>query len=157
MNKTEFVSRVKETHQEYATALAGLTEAQMLQPNTCGGWSVKDVIAHVAWHEREMAGVIRQRALVGSSLWSLPLEQRNAAIFAENRDRPLTEVLDEARRVFPEMLELLEGLTDEDLLDASHFREMPPDWIPWEVIASNTFEHYPDHTADICKAFPSSS
>jgi hypothetical protein len=50
-------------------------------------------------------------------------------------------------------LKFLEELADDDLLHASHFREMPSDWIPWQVIASNTFEHYPVHTADICKAF----
>jgi hypothetical protein len=66
MDKLEFVAKVKQTHQEYETALASLTEAQMLQPRTCGDWTVKDVIAHVTWYEREMVGVLKQRALLGS-------------------------------------------------------------------------------------------
>jgi len=154
MKKTEFITRVGETYREYEAVLAGLNEAQMLQPRACGEWSVKDVIAHVAWHEREMVGVMRQRALVGSDLWNLPLDPRNAAIHAENKDRPLPEVLAEAKQAHRSLMDLLEGLTDEELLDPARFRGMPSDWIPWEVIASNTFEHYPDHTADIRKAFP---
>ena len=43
----------------------------------------------------------------------------------------------------------METLTDEDLLDASHFAEMPSNWKPWEVIASNTYEHYDDHLAEL--------
>ncbi len=154
MDKTEFISKIKETYQEYQSILASLSETQMLQPRTCGEWSVKDVIAHVTWHEREMVGVLKERALVGSDLWNLPLDQRNAAIHAENQDRPLQKILTESKQVHQSILELLDGLMDDDLLEASHFREMPPNWIPWQVIASNTFEHYPDHTADIRKAFP---
>jgi uncharacterized protein (TIGR03083 family) len=153
MDKLEFITKVKKTHQDYGTILAGLTEAQMIQPHTCGEWTVKDVIAHVTWYEREMVGVLEQCALVGSKLWDLPLDQRNAAIYSENKEHPLPDVLTESRQIYQSMLNLLEGLTDEDLLDSSHFREMPPDWIPWQVIASNTFEHYPVHTADIRKAF----
>jgi hypothetical protein len=154
MDKMEFISRVKTTHQDYETILAGLSEAQILQAHTCGDWSVGDVIAHVTWYERQMVGVLTTHSLKGSDLWNLSLEERNAAIHAKNKDRPLPEILVESRQVFQTMLELLEGLAEEDLLEASRFREMPPDWIPWEVIASNTFEHYPVHTQDILSAFP---
>ncbi len=47
------------------------------------------------------------------------------------------------------MLDAMGTLTDEDLLDASHFAEMPSNWKPWEVIASNTYEHYDDHLAEL--------
>ena len=154
MDKMEFIARVKTTHQEYETVLAGLSEAQILQPHTCGDWSVKDVIAHVTWYERQMVGVLTTHSLKGSDLWNLSLEERNAAIHAENMIRPLPEILVESQQVFRTMLDLLEGLAEEDLLEASRFREMPSDWIPWEVIASNTFEHYPAHTQDILSAFP---
>jgi uncharacterized protein (TIGR03083 family) len=153
MNKLEFFIKIKETRQEYESSLAALTEAQMLRPRTCGKWSVKDVIAHIAWYERQMIGVLKQCALLGSDLCNLPLEVRNAAIHAENKDRSLTDVLAEARQVYPELLEPLAGLSEEELQNPACFREMPPGWIPLEVIASNTFEHYPVHTADICKAF----
>ena len=40
-------------------------------------------------------------------------------------------------------------LADEDLNDATRYKDMPEDWTPWEVVASNTFEHYPDHVAEL--------
>jgi hypothetical protein len=153
MNKTEFINKVKTTHKEYATALEGLSDPQLTQLKTCGEWSVKDVIAHVTWHERQMVGVISTRTLRGSPWWNLSLEERNAAIHAENKDRSLEEVLKEARIVFEELTTQLESLSEADLYTAENFKDMPPEWKPWEVIASNTFEHYPDHARDIRAAF----
>ena len=40
-------------------------------------------------------------------------------------------------------------LADEDLNDATRYKDMPKDWTPWEVVASNTFEHYSDHVAEL--------
>jgi uncharacterized protein (TIGR03083 family) len=153
MKKSDFISKIEATYQEYQTVLASVSEAQMLQPGACGEWSVKDAVAHVTWYEREMVGVLQKRSLLGSDHWNKTLEQRNAAIFGENEKRPLPDILAEARVIHQLLMELLRELSQEDLLESSHFREMPPDWIPWQVIASNTFEHYPDHTTDIRKAF----
>lgn len=154
MNKTTFLAKVKETHRDYESALAGLSEAQLLQPRTCGDWAVRDMVAHVTWYEKQMVAVLQERALVGSDLWNASLEARNAAIHAENLDRTAAEILVESDKIFTEMVSLMDALTDEDLLHASQFREMPADWIPWQVIASNTFEHYPEHTEAIRRAFP---
>jgi hypothetical protein len=117
-----------------------------------GGWSVKDTVAHVTWSEREMVGVIRQRALVGSPLWALDTDARNAVVYAEHRDRPVTEVLAEERAVWTELLPELESLSDQDLTDRGRFREMdglPPDVLPWHVFAGSTFRHYDDHAVII--------
>ncbi len=153
MNKTEFITKIRSARQEWESALAGLDEAQMLQPRTCGDWSIKDVIAHITWYEREMVGVLEAHALIGSDLWNLPLEQRNAAIHAVNKDRPLRDVLAEAKLVSGDLLRLLPTLSEADLSDASRFPGMSAEWLPWEVIASNTFEHYADHLAEIRRAF----
>jgi uncharacterized damage-inducible protein DinB len=122
-----------------------LGEAELSAPGATGTWSVKDVIAHITWFEREMVGVIQARALVGSELWNLPPDARNAAIFVQNRDRSLADVLAEAERVYAELLAAIETLTDEELADPARFAGMPTDWQPWRVIAGNSFEHYRDH------------
>jgi uncharacterized protein (TIGR03083 family) len=157
MNSVEFIARVTSTRQEYDDLLSALDEEQMTRPRTCGEWSVKDVVAHVTWYERQMVGVIDQRALVGSDLWTLDLEQRNAAIHEQNRERPLAEILSESKSVHASLMEGLHTLTDAELLDAGRFREMPSEWLPWEMIGSNTFEHYPDHAEAIRRAFPGRS
>ena len=114
---------------------------------------MKDVIAHVSWYERQMVGMITTRSLAGSPWWNLTLEVRNAAIQVENRDRPLDEILKESQEVFGELMKQLESLSEEDLHTAINFKDIPTAWVPWEVIASNTFEHYPAHSRDIQTAF----
>lgn len=121
----------------------------MLEPGVGGEMSLKDIIAHVSWYEREMVGLLRGRALVGSPWWELPLDERNAKILAENRDRPLAEVTAEAKQVNEDLLAALQDLREQELAAPHAFAGMPPEWLPWQVIASNTYVHYPQHAADI--------
>ena len=150
MTLREFLAKQNVARAEWQATLTQVPKERMLEVVE-NGWTVKDIIAHVTWHEREMTGMIKQRALVGSDLWDSPLEERNQAIWEQNRKRSLDDVLNEAKRVYPAFIRALETLTDAELNDARHFREMPADWKPWEVIASNAFEHYPEHVTMLRK------
>lgn len=129
--------------------LARVPRDRMEEPILSGGWSVKDVVAHITWSEHEMVGVLRQKALVGSPLWGLGQDARNAIVYAENRDRDLDDVLSEEQRVYAELLPLLEMLTSEELIDGDRWEQMLPDVPPWRIFAGSTFQHYEDHAAAI--------
>jgi hypothetical protein len=88
-------------------------------------------------------------ALVGSDLWQLPHDERNVPIYEENRHRSLEEVLSDAEQVYDQLFETITSLSEDELSDASHFRDMPSEWVPWQVIAGNTYEHYHQHIPDI--------
>lgn len=120
-------------------------------PGAAGMWSARDVVAHVAWHEREMETMLRKHDANGSDLWNLPLDERNAAIRELYRDRPLAEGLAEGRAAYAALLPVIEGLSDEDLNDPKRYRDMPADWAPWQVVAGNTYEHYREHAASLRK------
>ena len=96
-----------------------------------------------------MLGILRAHVFVGSDLWNLPLDQRNRAIYEQNRQRSLDDVLAEAQQVFPQLVTAIESLSDADLNDAGRFPGMPPVWQPWDVIAGNTHRHYEEHTPAI--------
>ncbi len=154
MTKSELLDLVRVARSEWDAVLAQVGEERMTQPGVEGEWSVKDIIAHVTWGEREMVSVLRKRALEGADersdeLWRMSNDERNAVVFEQNRHRPLNDVLDEARRTYQELLDALETLSDEDLNHARHFRDMPADWLPWRIIAGNTYIHYPDHARSI--------
>jgi hypothetical protein len=153
MTRAEFLDLLRTARAEWDALLAAVPEGRMTVPGVEGQWSVKDVIAHITWHEREMLGVLQARALVGSDLWDLPLHQRNATIYAQNRDRPLAEVLAESRTVYPQLLAAVGELADADLTDAGRFADMPGDWVPWQLLAENTYTHYRDHMPAI-RAWP---
>ena len=91
----------------------------------------------------------RLARLVGSDLWELPLDERNAAIHDELKEMTLDEVRVESDRVFTELIEQLELLPEEAYGDTGCFEHMPAEWTPWEVMAGNTFRHYAEHTESI--------
>ena len=149
MDKLTFLNKIRETHVEWLSLLAEVGRSRMTEPGLPGGWSVKDVIAHITWYEREMIGMLEAMALVGSELWQLPHDERNVPIYEQNRDRPLEEVLSEAEQVNDQLYEAIASLSEDELSNPSHFRDMPSEWYPWDVIASNTYNHYHQHIPDI--------
>ena len=145
MNKAIFLATLQTGRAQWEALLAKVDQARMTEPGIEGEWSLKDIIAHIAWYEREMVGILQKRALVGSSLWVLPNAERNAAIFDQNRNRSLSEVMTEAQHVYSELFQAAQSLTDDDLNDPSRYRDMPADWVPWKVFADNSYEHYAAH------------
>ena len=114
-----------------------------------GVMNLRDIVYHVTWYEREMVELLLQRALVGSPWWELPLDERNSNILAEGQALSLLAAYHQEQQVYAQLHSLLNKLSDEELDQSRFFRDMPPDWHPWEVIASNTYEHYHQHLKDI--------
>jgi len=129
--------------------LAQVDEARMGQPGVCGKWSVKDIIAHVTWFEREMEELFRTRKMAGSPLWELETDERNERIYQENQFRSLDDVKQESLRTFAHLLTALENLDPADLLEPERIDGMPPDWDPIELLAENTWGHYEVHARHI--------
>jgi hypothetical protein len=147
VSKLDFIEGVRRSREEWEAGISGIPQAEMLEPGFCGDWSLKDVLAHISWYEREMIHVLQSRRFEGSNLWEVSLEDRNAAIFKENEGRPLDEILIEAESSYYQLIDLLEALDEKELNDAASFPGMPLEWKPWQVLASNTYEHYDDHLA----------
>ena len=150
MNKAEFLANLQRGRADWESMLSQIDAGLLTQPGVDGDYSVKDVIAHVTWYEREALGIVRSRSLVGSPHWDLPTQdERNTAVYEEIRNLPAAQVLAESGTVYQQLYAALQTLTDDDLVDAAHFREMPPDWAPWEVLASNCYEHYAQHLPNL--------
>jgi hypothetical protein len=111
--------------------------------------SLRDILYHVAWYEREMVEMIQLRSLVGSPWWTLPVDERNIHIKTEGEAYSLLQSWRLEQEMYNELMIQVQTLRDEELEAARFFQEMPPDWKPWEVIASNTYEHYGEHFSDI--------
>ena len=149
MDKTLFISTLKKAREEWEALLAQVGEEQMLQPGAAGKWSVKDVIAHVTWGEREIAPVMRTHVLAGSELWNLSDDERNEIMYQQNRDRSLHEIMNEEQQAYADLLATARTLSDEDLNDSHRYKQMPEEWVPWQLYAGNTFKHYHDHMPSI--------
>jgi uncharacterized damage-inducible protein DinB len=145
----ELIEMVNREREAWDALVEQIDKDRFTLPGVAGEWSLKDIIAHITWHEHEMVSLIKAHALVGSELWNLPTDERNAAIYEEVRQQPLEQVLEESTQVYQQLIAVLPSLTDQDLTNPESFPGMPPDWQPWLIIVQNTYEHYQDHIPDV--------
>jgi hypothetical protein len=149
MTKTEFLNALKNARQLWFEKWKGIDLFGTSRPRVPGQLSLRDILYHIAWYEREMVELLQLRSLVGSPWWTLPVNERNANILAEGQTVNLLQAWRVEQKVYAELLAQLENVRNEELNEARFFQEMPADWIPWQVIASNTYEHYIEHFSDI--------
>jgi len=146
VKKSDFLSQVTQSRARWDRLVGQVAPEEMQLAGFCGEWSLKEVMAHILWHEREMQAMLETRNFGGSPYWELPTDERNERIHHEMRTLELTAVRAQASQTFEALLELLQGLPEESLNDAAAFPGMPEEWRPWELLASNTYEHYADHS-----------
>jgi hypothetical protein len=143
--KTEFVEKVRLSRAKWDRAIEGIDREDMLRSGFCGEWSLKDVLSHITWYEREMVNLLKAREFTGADYWDLPTDERNQRIYEERKEIDIELVVEEYAAVYDELIQQLELLTDDHLNDPANFPGMPSDWQPWQVIASNTYKHYEGH------------
>jgi hypothetical protein len=149
MTKTEFLTELQNGRHLWFEHWKGIDLFGTSRPRTPGTMSLRDVLFHVAWYEHEMVEMLQLRSLVGSPWWTLPVDERNQHILAEGQTVNLLQAWRQEQQVFAELLAQLQTIRNEELNEARFFQEMPADWKPWQVIASNTYEHYAEHFTDI--------
>ena len=146
--RDQLIQMIVDARAEWEAAISRLS-AEEQEESLLDGWSVKDVIAHLMWHEKEIAGLVRARRLAGSDLWQRPLQERNRLIREQYRDLSLADIREQAANAYEALLKELAQLGEDELADAARWRDFPPNVLAWEIVAQNTYEHYRDHTADI--------
>lgn len=149
MYKKNFVEQITTERKRLDDVLAQFTQEQMVSVNIVGNWTIKDVIAHITWFDREMVQLLQTRELAGSDLWLLTDDKRNVIIYNENKDRPLDEVMAESNTIYQQLESEIMKLEDVDLVDPARFKQMPLDWVPWEILEGSTNRHYIDHREGI--------
>jgi hypothetical protein len=151
MTKSEFLDDLKEENRQWESLLAQIGEARMDQPGAAGEWSIKDIVAHLAgWRKWTVLRLKAARAGVRDALppWPPHLQtddEINAWIYAENRERSVSDVLQESRQVFQQLLAALEALPEDELMEPNRFPWM--EGIPMSAAAFYAHfheEHEPD-------------
>jgi hypothetical protein len=151
MNRRLLIETLLVERERFDALLAQFKTEWMTEPMEPGGMCVKEIIGHITWYEQQCAEMLRARALIGSDLWKLPADDRNSAIQLMCRQYSVAELRDAGQRAFADLLAAVRDLSEEDLQDSSRFKNWPSDWVPWKVIASDSYEHYDQHAPDIRK------
>lgn len=139
---------------EWNAAISQLTSEQMVEPDVCGWWRVKDVIAHLGWYENQMVKMLQLRSLdTGTDGWDYPTDDRNDRIFQATRNDSLEMTIATEEATYQQLVQLIRGMSDDELSNAACFASMPPDWSAVELLRQNTWQHYADHLPDIQQHF----
>jgi hypothetical protein len=149
MTKTDFLLNLQNGRRQWHQIWRGIDLFGTSSPRRPGELSLRDILYHVAWYEREMVNMLKFRSFDGSPWWDLPEEDRNSLIKTEGLTISLLQAWRVEEQAFTDLLAQLQTLSDAELGDASFFKEMPADAKPWEVIASNTYDHYIEHFSSI--------
>jgi len=147
----ELVDLVEDTFESFMQLIESAPTGRLEEPGVSGIWSLKDIIAHITWHEEQMIEAMELRALIGSEWWELPTHERNAKIYEEYQSSPIQDVLDDAVATHQQLVHWIRTLSDTELNEPGHFEAMPEDWHFGEILAQNTYLHYGDHAAAIAK------
>jgi hypothetical protein len=116
----ELLARIEAGWTALNDLVGRLDEAQLTAPGAAG-WSIADHLAHLAAWERSVIGLLRgqpRHAAMGidRDTYARGFDAANAASQARSAGRSLAAVRAEVAATHQEVLALLAGLTDADLL-----------------------------------------
>jgi hypothetical protein len=158
-NKEELIERIRKAREALDQMIQPLSDIQLSESGTGGGWAVKDHLAHLAAWEQFMLKHYLQRVpsheamgIDADTMKNLDEDGINDIIYRRIKDRTAAEVLEEYRHSHAQVLLILEGVSYEELMEPL---------IPGEVqarprilwVIGNTYEHYLEHRQWISDLF----
>ncbi len=113
--RASFRALLEDTRRELLASFEGLDAKQMETPLP-NGWSVKDILAHVAmWDEADVADM--HRAARGHKTrwghWTPLVDRWNEVEFALRKEFPLEQVLAELAEARQGLVEFVDGVPEE--------------------------------------------
>lgn len=111
------VSRLHRSRSHVYNSIAGLSEAQLVQPLPGGEWSLHDTLAHLAANEELMTDLAYGIATGESTTLGEDFDndKYNAESVAQRRNKSTNEVLDEMHNSRERLETLLEKVTPDQL------------------------------------------
>lgn len=158
MTKARFIQTLTLAREQWEGLLAQVGAERASVPAINGYWSIKDTVGHVNYYERWLLqwleAAARGQIMLAPRRETIDVDERNAIIFRENRDRTWDDVLGESRLVFERLLLLVKLLPPSDMFETEQYaRYVIPFWgsrMPlWKCVAENSYEHYEEHAASI--------
>ncbi len=153
VDKTSILNEMSTSYAALEEILAPLDKTQYFTEGVIPGWSIKDMLAHIAsWHHRLLAwldAAVRNQEPTLSGLDSVEeMDALNAQFYQENISRPLDEVLTDLRTTRQQIMDIVQAMPEEDLMSPHRFAWSKGEPL-WQAIAGDTYEHYREHIAQI--------
>ena len=149
MTRTELLDAIRTGRRSLDDALAGFSDEQM-GDRIDATWTRKDVIAHFGAWERRVVALLERLRSGGSAGPSVETDELNERYWREDRDRSLGDVRADEAADYEALLSAIDGASDEELFDGSHFA-----WTEGDPLAGwfrgNGDEHYDEHLEQLTR------
>lgn len=149
LRKQELLNEIRRERTALDDTLALLARHQMTKAGvTRGGWSVKDVLAHLVewqrmnldWYAAGLRGEKPAMPAPGFTLRELP--RLNEMIYRKHHRRSLRAVLQDSSSYHDRIVALVEALPDTDLVTLGRFSWTGPSWTLSDYLRASTAAHY---------------
>lgn len=156
MKKLDLLNGLIEKNQQWQALLEAIGLERMEQPGVNGDWSMKDMIAHLNGWNRRLANEL-QAAQRGEPQppppWPAHLQAEseiNDWIYASNRARTAQAVLDEAREINQQIMDIMKTLPDDARVELVE----PDNYLVWignqRYPPGEFYDHFSDeHEQDV--------
>lgn len=140
----EFIALSETSWSRWLATVNSLSNEQIHQPGTCGDWSVKDLIGHIAVWENVAIDKIRAILEDAMPTFSESLDEFNDRTAKEFRDLSLDDLLANMHKTHERLLGAFESASrsSNDILDR----------VEW-AIAEDAWKHYDEHRRQIIARF----
>lgn len=147
--KKELLSEIQRERRLLDDALSLLTTRQMTKAGaTRGGWSVKDILAHLVewqqmnldWYAAGMRGEKPAMPAPGYTLRELP--RLNQMIYRKHHRRSLDAVMRDYHHYHERVVTLIESLSDNELVTLGRFSWTGNSWTLSDYLRASTAAHY---------------
>lgn len=138
--KAQVLERIRAERSAFDALLAGVSDERLAQPSVSGGWSIKDILAHVVWWELRMLEKLHRQVTPFEQPGEdhvAAVQRVNQAVYEEHRDQPSTAIKAAFSASLMRLMEGLQGYTESYVLAHE------------EDIAMDSYDHYPEHVEAI--------
>jgi len=149
LRKNDLLHEIQRERRTLDETLALLSPRRMTKAGvTRGGWSVKDVLAHLVewqrmnlgWYAAGVRGESPAMPAPGFTLRELP--RLNAMIYRKHHRRPLRAVMRDYQSYHARVVELITALPNADLVTLRRFSWTGPSWTLSDYLRASTAAHY---------------
>jgi hypothetical protein len=153
VNKPDILEQTRTERAVLDALVNQLSADQMLEHGVVEDWSVKDILAHIAFWEGRCCQIMEaarrdEQPALFDEAGSFDVDTLNAQAYRLNKDRGLDEVRSEYHASYKRFVALIESLSEEMLSDPNHY-EWSKGTPLWRYIDGDGPEHYREHAEHI--------